>query len=403
MIAEAPTPSVFTSKGDRLVDLSNALKAEETFGEGAWIVWNKTRRLLVAHGNRYTLAHADGVGFLREPHQVGISLAWYRGIGPGEPVSAAAKAIHRSEIVTRSCQHSATRWDHPDAASLGSIEVDASVCSEPDSPIADVQMSVDWQEKREAGALRWDFIANFNTEAQGRAERVISQVISPTGERWTITAKVRDLLLDGTSASERRWVEADGQAQAVHYRASSSQTGIPAAHRLGQVTIKGAALTVAEFDLAVREVKALLNEPDKDSAAPPDDPFATKETALARPPSCRDAILPEELKSYAPVTMWDVRAILAGWGIPLAETDCAAYDPRLGRLLVAFQDATNEERMEQRGAYGTTAHTHVLVDAQESLGRPPGDRGRCLRQSNGRRQAHRPKRTKHHASLQGRA
>ncbi|BCU76320.1 hypothetical protein [Luteolibacter sp. LG18] len=343
-IPETPVPSVFSSKGDGLVDLSKALRAEETFGQGAWLVWNSTRRLLIARGNRYTLDRADLRPFLQEPHLAGISLAWYRGIAPGDPLPAGAKPVYRSEVIDRPGFKSDTRWEVSGAGTLGEIDVEAEPILTDDRLAADIRLAVDWKEAREGGPLKWRFMSSFLTETSRDRERVISQVVSPTGESWTVTVKARDLLLDGSPAETSCLREVAGKAEFVRQRTPDHLV-----HRLGTVTVQGSLLTVAELDLGADEARGIFKTAGYDVPEEPQNPFDAAERGgidVPRPAACQDAVIPDGLREFAPVTMWDLKPPLVKLGLPLADGDYAAFDPRLRRLVVASKDAESLRHVE---------------------------------------------------------
>jgi len=342
-ISEAPSPSIFISKGDHLADLSKALNAEETFGKGAWIAWNYTRHLLVIHGNRHTLAYADHAPFLWQDHLAGVTVAWYRGIGPGESVPADAKPVHRTEIFTDSYANANRKWEPANAGSLGGIDLDANVGWEPNAPSAEVRLSVGWQEKRDKGVLWWGYNGEIITEFQGGPERIVCQVISPTNEHWTITVKVRELLLDGTPLSESRWQEVEGKAEFAIYRNSEDKVNL-----LGQASVDGTVLNIADLVVLPYSVEDIFKGIEQRKNVPPEEPplTAAKEKAtLERPPYCKDAVFPEALKSYALVPMWDLKPLLRKLDIPFADTDWVAYEPQLDRILAASANPKTLDEM----------------------------------------------------------
>ncbi|MGC4013147.1 MAG: hypothetical protein QM755_01320 [Luteolibacter sp.] len=331
-ISELPTHSVFASKGDQLVDLSRELKAEETFGKGAWIAWNGTRRLLVVRGNRHTLAYADNVKFLWEQHLVGIELAWFQGIGPGELLPADAKAIHRKEIIITECSGTRTtgKWEPAEAGTLGEVEVGTAAFFDSNESSAEVQLTLDWKERRGREALSWSYAGSFVTAFQGGPERMLCQFVSPTGERWTITAKARDLLADGTPASESRRQEVDGKMMPAVYRAPESHADV-----LGKASVEGFALHVADFGVDGYFTEALFEAFERNHKPSSATIAGETRSSLERPGYCQDAILPDALKEYAPVSMWDLKPLLEASSIRFPEAKWIVYDPRLKRILVA--------------------------------------------------------------------
>ena len=118
--------SIFIAKDQQLKDLSEPFRKQYKLGNDSWLVWNESRKLLIAHGTPIALWQVEKAsGYMRQPRQVALTISWYLGVEPGKPVPPDLKPLQRATIVGRSQHETSFTWASPAPARLMSVDIEA--------------------------------------------------------------------------------------------------------------------------------------------------------------------------------------------------------------------------------------------------------------------------------------
>lgn len=340
-VESPPSSTIFISRGDRLVDLSFLFPASVRTRNDTWLIWNETRRLLVAHGGALAIAYVGTqFDYSHQPRKVGVTLSWYKNIVPGEVVPTGAKPVHQLELFgkSRNPLKGVSRLENGEG--IVSVEHDIIAEPDPDAARSIVNMKLDWTESAGSRSFDWALSTEVGLDTLHSSPRTVFQASSPGGVNWTITAAVRDLFLDDVPVADGVQAEINGKAvscygPAVGLRDRSTKV------RLGEADYR-----VNEYEMPRHALCQLIGfaarSDDADEKSGPD---LTIPEALLRLP---EMDIPPGLRSLAPLPMLDLgplSVILARkTNDPVIQGAIIGYEPISQRLLIALPSDTDASR-----------------------------------------------------------
>ncbi len=340
--------SCFTGKDDKLKDLSEPFRKYFHLGPDSWLVWNESRKLLVGHAMPITLWQIEPESdFKGQPTQLATTITWYQGIEPGQPVPADAKPVHRMTLVSRSGQKATQLWGSSEPARLQSINLEVELVyggnNYSDSSLdVDLRFTIDWSEASNGKTWKWNLTSSAVLESNPTRPLVLTQVVSPAGGSWTLTAETSILLFDGQPLANCRLKESNGKpVAATEYPkliAPMQATRIPTSK--GEVLFR--VFPVSQLSKYLK-ANASGSKPGEEV-----DPFSASGVA---PPSRseQEAVItsiPEEFKPWFPQLLIDLKEPVKGFGINVPEGSLIGYDANSGWVFVAGLDATALEQLE---------------------------------------------------------
>ena len=97
--------SCFLGEGEELVDLGGWFREAEIPLKDGWVIWNRSRRLLVVHALMFEQWQViSASGFDRQPKLLRVSLEWFRGVQvlneppPGRQADTSLVIVGRSGL-----------------------------------------------------------------------------------------------------------------------------------------------------------------------------------------------------------------------------------------------------------------------------------------------------------------
>ncbi|MGC4013148.1 MAG: hypothetical protein QM755_01325 [Luteolibacter sp.] len=326
-ISEPPSPTVFVEKGDRLVDLGATMREDLPESGNGWLLWNETRHLLIAHGDARTLAYtASKSRFDNQPLTASVTLSWYRGIIPGDPLPPDAKPVHRMKITGAAGAKLKGGWKGGPEDALTSIDCECE-SNIGDTPSGNTRLYLTWEE-RATKPLQWTFNGAMLYETGGNKPRILAQASSPAGSDWTLVASLQDYQIDGTRRQASQWREEDGKAILVAYPAWWTWK-VPDRIQIGSgekvlrynTVLREEALTGARIAIRDSDTSILVGD---------DQPLWITFRKLLP-----ETTVPAELKSFAPLPMLDGRPLAKALKQQVDDVAFMGYDPVSEKLLVA--------------------------------------------------------------------
>lgn len=330
--------SIFIAKDQKLTDLSEPFRKHFNLGHDTWLVWNESRKLLIAHGTPITLWQVENEsGYMHQPRQVALTISWYLGVEPGKPIPPDLQPLHSTTIVGRSGQTSAQAWRSSPPARFLSEQIEAESTSSDDHQYVHSILDLRWEEFLNGKAYFWRFNGAAFLKSTKASKTIFFQADSPAGGSWTLTAESSLLLSDGHPMAEGRLLEAEGKEVAY----SEHPKLIESEKRRTIQTSKGEMLlqSFPAWDFFRDDTGNPGIEVDPFSSATSESPLKTDDFQITS--------IPEELKAWVPQQLIDVKARLKSSGIAFTENGLAGFDRISGRLFVADFDSGLLNMVEQ--------------------------------------------------------
>lgn len=345
--------SIFIAKDQKLKDLSEPFRKRYKLGNDFWLVWNESRKLLIAHGTPITLWQVENEsGYMRQPRQAAVTLSWYLGVEPGKAVPPDLKPLHRATIVGSSQQKTLFAWASPAPARLMSIDIESESTIGDDDQVVESDLLLDWNELVNGKTYSWRFNGSTILKNASASQSILAQVDSPIDGSWTLTIESSIVLTDGHPVAEGRLLESEGKEIA----SSKYPRFIATQERIKIQTSKGEILLQAfpALDLFHDATSSTENEVDPFSSNPSGSPF--KEDGM------QIASIPEELKPWFPAGLIDVKARMKAYGIHFPENGLAGFDLTSCHLFVADFDVGEMDKVEQLMMGGCRLRPHLVTD-----------------------------------------
>ena len=336
--AKSPGISVFTPKDQLVKDFSEPFRKHFNLGQDSWLVWNESRKLLVAHGIPVVLWQIEtNSNFFGQPEHLGITLSWYLGIEPGQPVPADAKPQHQAEIDVRSGMRAYLKWESPEIARFKSTQIEVEPTFGPRDRTGTSQFRLEWKEQIGERILSWNCSSSAAFDYLTTPSQILAQADSPLGGSWTVTSHVSLLPADGYPTSKGRLFELGGKEVIVDF----SEYALSPNKRKTIQTSKGP-VVVETFTGA----EAILNY---DQSSGEQDPFADKPAVKKETPEVdpKMVVLPDELIAHLGPSLIDVSDKLRAMGVVIGPSGFAGIAPRNQRLVVGGLDPVELDKVEQ--------------------------------------------------------
>jgi hypothetical protein len=148
----------FVSAKDEVEDVSTWFREKEVPLANGWVVWNRTRRLLVVHATIFEQWRIiDLSGFEQQPQQVRIDLEWFRDVDDFKPPAETRQADTSLVMMTRSGikADGSVRTADKDLVFTAAAEIEPVFVRGDDS--IDVRVAPRWSAGPQSAADSWDF------------------------------------------------------------------------------------------------------------------------------------------------------------------------------------------------------------------------------------------------------
>ena len=337
-LSPALETSDFISKGQQILDLSAVFRLHFKLDDGARLIWNDTRKLLIAHGPGSAIWELEELtDFNHQPKQVELTYSWYTGIEPGKPVLAGSRAVHQSTIVTKSGQAAILQWKSAEPDILHSVEINA--CPTLGDEGSDLHLEFDliWQEQKEGRVFDWSYSASMAFDDHKEQNRTCMQLDSRSGLSWTITAKETVVLMDGFPVANSKLLIQQGKEN-VYFDGTNKLVETPRIQ-----TSKG------KIPYSVFQVP-----PDFLSIGGPEN--------LQEKPKL--LVIPDEMRSTLPDHLIDLRERL---GLNLSSDSLVGFEPIKGFIYAVGLDDKQLEILDlliEGGTCNPPRYVQVLADLE---------------------------------------
>lgn len=343
----------FITAGDELLDLTRDYRLKRIPLKDGWVIWNRTRRLLVVHGNvmdGWRVERASG--FQNQPLQVRLAVDWLRsGEAGGEDVRFASVSS-----ISRSTSKSDASAQFPDADGTWTFNVAVEpVILENRDLICGFKIEWKGPEGATAGEGK---LSTTVLLVDGGSQTLGSWHADGCGPESRFTVRPEILLTDGTLLRNARLRQTGDQSVIL-------DSSVPAG-----VSVAG----FTDFPNPIpRKIKAMKfprqdilswndgpDEPLKD-----DDPFAEPaDLKMATPlKNLPEAAIPENL-TVVFKNLLDLRELFAKAAISLKGDDFAFYDPNREVLFVACDSGETWKFIEQ--LFLGHGHVHVARNVESA-------------------------------------
>ena len=339
--AKSPGISVFTPKDQLVKDFSEPFRKHFNLGQDSWLVWNESRKLLVAHGIPVVLWQIeDGADFAKQLLQAQITFSWYQGIEPGKPVPPEAKPIHQSTIITRSGHEASQSWSSSLPAALNSttINVESNVGGER-WWLFESSFKLNWQEKKGDSEINWSYDASMAFNELVVPKRVCVQVDSRSGQSWTVAMEGSIVLMDGFPKSKSKLCESHGKEVAVVEDDLTLEKG-----RRTQLQTRTGPVPLVVFNVPSDFLSSISGMSNGNEEV---DPFGIQSGALAPHAEVvgKSIFIPDDLKFILPRKL--IEAEVERAGILIAKDGFVGFEPIHSRLYAVGLSETEFDKLEQ--------------------------------------------------------
>lgn len=328
--------SCFFDHDDELFDVTPWFREQRIPLEKGWVVWNRSRKLLVVQASIFEQCRIlDLSGFNEQPKLTKINLEWFRGGDILVAPSPDRKPNSSLIISTRS----GTKADGSIAGGEAAEGYSAQAEIEPLLPthdeFIDLRLVAEWSPQAE-GKGKWKLNTGISIPVEKRF-MVAGFRSTETGDSWLLTVKGEVVGSDGTPRAETVWHETQQGPKSVRW------SGLPSRAR-EVVELPDGRLVLIRW-MPPDLFKSLCDlKPPEDG-----DPFE-KPSSAARPmPNLRlpDAAVPAHLAKWLASPGIDLRGPLRDRGIAFSEEESAIYDFHASVLVLCCRKRESLDLLEQ--------------------------------------------------------
>lgn len=331
--AERPQ-SCFLGAQDEVVDCSAALRAIGVPLQGGWVVWNRSRQLLVARAAMLDQWQVMSLsGFDDQPRQVRTTFEWFRGVEvlevPGGDRAADASLV----LDTRSGCKASGSCESAGYGGRWSMQAEVEpVRSYLDEEI-DLIMAPEWSWQEHGARDCWVVNTALSVRAGTRLP-VAGCLTGARADRWLLAVSAETIALDGRRRAAM--IQRETPAGAVDVTPAEFHAPVR-----GVVKLAGGWLFRVWCGITQETVASLADGGRLGGA----DPFAPEVETPA--PGIPNVEVPPHLAAWAAGRMSDMRESLRRKGISLGPDDAVLYDMQGQRLLACCREAQVLDLLEQ--------------------------------------------------------